>query len=139
MSRIILIYGAICVLCFLVSHVKGFRCYDCFSQVKSGDCHDPFNKTVMDDKTKPCKSGWCKKTTEEDPNGGDDAVITIRECLRQPPQHNSVHCSEAALGAKQVYTCFCNENLCNTGSMLSPSYQNFSLLLTAVLIQAYRE
>ena len=96
-----------------------------------GDCRDPFyvtgNSTTLEHKshgvkTIPCASGWCSKVLEDvdevtshEENYGS---ATQRDCLQRAPSDGQQRCAFVKLNHKQVYMCFCQGDLCNSGDSL---------------------
>ncbi|KAG0725567.1 Protein LTV1 [Chionoecetes opilio] len=111
------------------------RCFSCRSRGRLGDCKDPvsFNATKLMKSVEavPCASGWCSKIIEGQKDGEDHDLATERQCLQRSPPDNKPRCSEALVGVKKVFICFCKGDLCNTAAGVTSSPL---LLLTMILV-----
>ncbi|XP_050717581.1 uncharacterized protein LOC126999247 [Eriocheir sinensis] len=135
------------VFALLLASSEGFvrRCYSCRSRGRLGDCKDPvsFNATrpVKGVEAVPCASGWCSKIIEGKKDGEDHDLATERQCLQRSPPDGIQRCSEALIGVKKVFICFCRGDLCNTAPGTAPSLLLLLLcpaaaLLSRLLLQA---
>ncbi|XP_063849147.1 uncharacterized protein LOC135093639 [Scylla paramamosain] len=121
----------------LLAATEGFvkRCYSCRSRGRLGDCKDPvsFNvtKLMKGVEAVPCASGWCSKVIEGKKDGEDHDLATERQCLQRSPPDDKERCSEALIGVKKVFICFCRGDLCNPATIAAPS---LLLLLPAALL-----
>ncbi|KAK8392312.1 hypothetical protein O3P69_017711 [Scylla paramamosain] len=106
----------------LLAATEGFvkRCYSCRSRGRLGDCKDPVSF-----------NGWCSKVIEGKKDGEDHDLATERQCLQRSPPDDKERCSEALIGVKKVFICFCRGDLCNPATIAAPS---LLLLLPAALL-----
>ncbi|XP_004518788.1 uncharacterized protein LOC101454373 [Ceratitis capitata] len=112
------------------------RCYQCRSRGDLGSCKDPFTFNATDVESEPgvsavpCASGWCGKVIE---GGGayatDDYDQAIqRMCVQRGPDDNQDRCANTVYNYKKVYMCFCQGDLCNTGSYTSGNLLRFIMV-----------
>ncbi|XP_045592454.1 UPAR/Ly6 domain-containing protein rtv [Procambarus clarkii] len=133
------LFGVLVIVAF-VNVVEGQvrRCYSCRSRGKLGDCKDParFNtsRLVPGVEAVPCASSWCSKIIEGKKDGEDHDLATERQCLQRSPPDGIQRCAEALVGNKKVFICFCRGDLCNSGSLVSPSMTLLLLVVPAALL-----
>ncbi|KAG7169547.1 uncharacterized protein LOC121865655 [Homarus americanus] len=118
------------------------RCYSCRSRGKLGDCKDParFNasRLVPGVEAVPCASSWCSKIIEGKKDGEDHDLATERQCLQRSPPDSIQRCSEALVGNKKVFICFCRGDLCNSAVGVSPSLLLLLVGPAALLLHHFR-
>ncbi|XP_037803380.1 uncharacterized protein LOC119597810 [Penaeus monodon] len=118
----------VCVILTTVTLAQGQikRCFACRSRGALGDCKDPFrfNSThlVPGVKDEPCASGWCSKRIEGKKDGKDHDLAIERQCLQRSPPDDKERCSEALVGHRKIFICFCYGDLCNSASGIKPSF-----------------
>ncbi|BET03471.1 unnamed protein product [Nesidiocoris tenuis] len=144
-SQIIVIVST--VICFVEG---GFnRCFQCRSRGELGSCKDPFvhnNASALTEevgvKTVPCTSGWCGKILDRGSNAFKDeeyGSATERLCLQRGPNDNEERCAQTIWSHSKVFMCFCQGDLCNGSSNVTPSAAMISSIFSLLLMLSLRQ